>query len=404
MRSASLLLCCLIVGACDREAARDASPTPSTSSHELQQTRGAGAPASTVAPEGSVDTSSSGFGGEIQPSAPPESPPAAAAPIPRGKVPTSLTQNPPHAVKGDPRGPIEVKDDADWLRRMSYASITKATQNKGGSTVTIRLFFEDGYRAVLKADQKKSATNFRSEIVAYHLDRLLGCARTAPVVGRELPRAALRRLLQASNADQKFLDRFDDELNEPEPDSIRGAVIAWHTQRLYSLAVPRSWPKWLGRSLEAGASSAEPAPSAGTELGSEAIPTAMKPQLPALAELSAFDYLLDNTDRWSGGNTLLLGEGGPMIFLDNGAGFADWRMQRKLALDGDLQRVCVFPRGLEQNLRALGPDVPEAQRLSRRLARSLSKDPLSPVLSEEHLVALDSRLERLLAHIDSCRK
>ncbi|MCA9640957.1 MAG: hypothetical protein H6718_24570 [Polyangiaceae bacterium] len=297
-------------------------------------------------------------------------------------MPTSLTQNPPHAIKGDARGPIDVAEDAAWLRRMSYASITKATQNKGGSTVTIRLYFEDGYRAVLKADQKKSATNFKSEIVAYHLDRLLGCARTAPVVGRQLPRSALRRLLVASKADSQFIERFDSELNEAEPGMLRGAVIAWHTKRLYSLDVPRGWPKW---SLEK-------------------IPTAIEPQIPALQELSAFDYLLDNTDRWSGGNTLLLGQAGPLIFLDNGAGFADWRMQRKLALDGDLEHLCEFPPGLIKNLRALGPRVPPAQRLGQRLARSLAKDPLAPVLSTEHLSALDWRLERLLAHIDSCGK
>lgn len=382
-RGLSLTWCLALLG-CERDPSGEAN----VSAGDPASLEAPLASAPVAAPRGAISAAASGFGGEgndaATPAAP-KSPPSlstAAAPIPRGKVPTSLTQNPPHVIKGDARGPIDVTEDGGWLRRMSYASITKATQNKGGSTVTIRLYFEDGYRAVLKADQKKSATNFRSEIVAYHLDRLLGCARTAPVVGRALPRAALRKLLVASGADQKFLERFDTELKEPEPDTVRGAVIAWHTKRLYSLDVPRAWPKW----------------------SPEQIPAAIKPQVSALEELTAFDYLLDNTDRWSGGNTLLLDQGGPLIFLDNGAGFADWRMQRKLALDADLEHVCSFPSELVKNLRAMGPRVPPAQRLGQRLARSLAKDPLAPILSPEHLAALDLRLERLLSHLDSCRK
>ncbi|MEZ4228197.1 MAG: hypothetical protein R3B89_03470 [Polyangiaceae bacterium] len=380
----------LIVGSgCDRTTSADVDP----SDRAKAAASASAAAAPVAAASASVRTAASVFGGEV-PSAAPSQTAHAATAISRGKVPTSLSQNPPHAIKGEPRGPIDVSRDGSWLRRMSRAAITKATQNKGGSTVTIRLYFEDGYRAVLKADQKKSATNYRSEIVAYHLDRLLGCGRTAPVVGRTLPRAALRRLLEASGTDPTFLTRFDAELNEPQPDTIRGAVIAWHEKRLHSLEVPRAWPKWLGT----GTGETLPTP------GNQPIPKEITRQLSALEELTAFDYLLDNTDRWSGGNTLLLGPGGPMIFLDNGAGFADWRMQRKLALDADLNRLCAFPEGLVENLRALGPGVPPAQRLSKRLERSLARDPLAPLLSDEHLAALDWRLARLLAHIEACRR
>ncbi len=398
----ALLTLGLLLVACDRErhASAQSTASPSAPAASGKATASASSEPLGAAPAGSADASSSEVGGETQRAVTPQAAALAATAIPRGKVPTSLTQNPPRPIKGEPRGPIDTQQDARWLRRMSYASITKATQNKGGSTVTIRLYFEDGYRAVLKADQTRSATNFRSEIVAYHLDRLLGCARTAPVVGRTLPRAELRMLLEASGTDPQFLTRFDQELREATPGKIRGAVIAWHSKRLYSLAVPRSWPKWLAP--EPKPATAASAPAVDAREGK--IPEEMRAQLSALEELSAFDYLLDNTDRWSGGNTLLLGQGGPMIFLDNGAGFADWRMQRKLALDSDLDRVCEFPKGLVQNLRALGPSVPPAQRLGQRLARSLAKDPLAPVLSEEHLAAIDRRLKRLLGHIGSCRK
>lgn len=279
---------------------------------------------------------------------------------------------------------------------MSHAAITKASQNRGGSTVTIRVYFEDGYRAVFKADQTRTATNYRSEIAAYHLDRLLGCGRTAPVVGRRINRAALRSLLLASDTDADFMARVDAELRDaptggaaggatggdaPSGD-LRGALIAWHDRPLHSLPVPRGWTKWLAAGAEA--------------------PDAMRPALPALAELTVFDYLLDNTDRWSGGNVLLLGAGGPVIFLDNGAGFADWRMQKQLRLDADLAGVCEFPRGLLRNLEAMAPSRPQAERLSSRLERSLRRDPLAPVLSPAHLAAIDERAGLVLAHVSAC--
>ena len=40
-------------------------------------------------------------------------------------------------------------------------------------------------------------------------------------------------------------------------------------------------------------------------------------------DVVVFDYLTANTDRWGGDNANVLtrGRGGPLVFLDNGAGF-----------------------------------------------------------------------------------
>lgn len=333
---------------------------------------------------GPAPSSASTQGANADPQAPgePADPPP---PLPRGRIPSKLTREPPTPLDGaPPRGPIDVGLDGAWLRRMAGGAITRVTENQGGSTVTIRLTFEDGARAVLKADQTRSATNYRSEIAAYHVDRLLGFGRTAPVVGRRFSRAAMRAHLVHAGARPEFLARFDQELRSPPeaPDEVKGAVIAWHSERLHSLEVPRRFGEWT-------------APGA-------TVPAEIAPHLVPLSELTLFDFLIDNTDRYSGGNVLRLGPRGPIIFLDNGAGFADWRAQREHALTSDLTRICRYPAPLVRALERVGPAAPASQRLGERLRRSLRKDPLTPVLTPLHLEALDRRVAQILEHTTRC--
>ena len=45
---------------------------------------------------------------------------------------------------------------------------------------------------------------------------------------------------------------------------------------------------------------------------------------------------------------------------------------------------------------------PPSERLSQRLSRSLSADPLYPVLTDAQLQAIDRRLGLVLQHVDLC--
>jgi hypothetical protein len=275
---------------------------------------------------------------------------------------------------------VDPGKDAAWLARLAGAPITEIVRNPGGATITLRVRFADGHRAVLKPEQKHSASSYRGEIAAYHLDRIVGFARTAAVVGRSVGYPHLIDQLEATNAEPDFIERVKHEV--PVRDGrVAGAMIAWHAGRLSSAEPPKGWTD--------GLRSRDP------------VPEEVAKRLPEWSDLVVFDFLIDNTDRWSGGNVLCLG-GGPLIFLDNASSFAPWRSARGETTLARLSPICRFRRATVDALRALGPTVPPEVRLSARMERSLANDPLAPVLGKKQLAALDERVARLLEHVDTC--
>ena len=190
----------------------------------------------------------------------------------------------------------------------------------------------------------------------------------------------MRQHLLHSEADPEFLERFDREVVAHEG-RVACALVAWHPGRLVSAEPPRDWMKSLR--------SREPPPAE------------LLPRLPEWSDMMVFDFLIDNTDRWSGGNVLSLGAGGPLIFLDNAAGFAPRRAAKNEMLSAKLAPLCRFRRATVSALGEVGPD--SDRRLGAALGRSLARDPLAPVLSARQLDAVDVRLRELLRHIEGCR-
>ena len=243
--------------------------------------------------------------------------------------------------------------------------------------MTLRVKFEDGHRALFKPEQKKWKAGFRAEIGAYHLDRLLGFGRVAVVAGRIVDRKLLRAHLVHSGADKKWLARFDDEVLDHEG-SVYGALIAWHRGRLVSAAPPQDFTD--------GLDTAQP------------LRRAVAERLPEWSDMLVFDHLIHNTDRWSGGNVLSLGSGGPLIFLDQAAGFNPWR--GKPQMNKRLTATCRFRKATATAIRARRG----RQELSAQLVKSLSQDALAPVLGQRSVEGVEARLSSLADHIDACEE
>ncbi|MBI3200459.1 MAG: hypothetical protein HYZ29_02880 [Myxococcales bacterium] len=363
-----LLLLVALASACERRAPPSVEgPTatvavPSASAVE---------PAPEPRPSASAPAPSTSVGVRVRP--PPERPPAA---------PTALLAGLPRPAGAHAgfAGPVDPGKDKQWLERLASAPITEITRNPGGATITLRVRFGDGSRAVFKPEQKHSASNFRGEIAAYHLDRIVGFSRTAAVVGRAIGYPHLVEQLEASDADGKFVERLREEV--PARDGrVAGAMIAWHAGRLVSAEPPKGWTD--------GLRSKEP-PS--EELAK---------RLPEWSDLVVFDFLIDNTDRWSGGNVLSLG-GGPLIFLDNASSFAPWRASRGETTMARLSPICRFRRATVTALRALGPAAAPDARLGVRLSSTLAADPLAPVLSKGQIAGVDARVAQFLEHVTRC--
>jgi hypothetical protein len=118
------------------------------------------------------------------------------------------------------------------------------------------------------------------------------------------------------------------------------------------------------------------------------------PERPAeLSDLILFDYLTQNVDRWGGDftNVRTRGPGGPLIYLDNGAGF--WLGEQRLGLmEARLEALQRFRRSTIDAVRALDLDA---------LAKQMRGDPLAPVLNAKQLDGLRRRRQAVVDHVDA---
>lgn len=304
----------------------------------------------------------------------PRAPRIPPAPEPAPPLPKALLETPPKpllATHAGFEGPVDPAKDRAWMLRLASAPIVAIKRNTGGTSLTLRVRFEDGQRAVWKPEQKKGAGSFRSEIAAWHLDRLIGFGRTAVVVGRSIGKSHVLAQLDHADTDPEAMARFEAELLEHDG-RVAGAMIAWHEKTLANAEPPKDW-----EDLDAGVSES---------------------RVFEWSDMVAFDFLIDNTDRWSGGNVLSLGKDGPLIFLDHAAGFSAGRAARNEMLRSRLEHVCRFRPKTKAALTALA----ERKELGAALMASLARDPLAPVLPERHADALEARLAALVEHIRAC--
>ncbi len=312
----------------------------------------------------------------------PKMPAIAADPAMAEKV-SALATDPPRPADGKGAGflgPVDRALDGEWITRMASAEIVEITPNKGGGSVSMRVRFKDGKKAALKAEQTGHPTDPRSEIAAYHLDRILGFGRTAPVVGRRFEMADIRAALVASKAESAFLDRLDKLV--VKDGHLDAALIAWHTAPLVEEETAPAWTS----PLEA----------------KDPVAKDMVPKLAEWSDLVVFDFLVDNPDRYSGGNILRLDKGGPIVFLDQGAAFGRARLAAGLTTKAKLEKDCRFRKETLAAVRKAGSGAAKEGSLGALLKSSLARDPLGPVLDDAQIAGVDDRVRALEAHVKAC--
>jgi hypothetical protein len=292
-------------------------------------------------------------------------------------------------------------DEHELIARLGSDAVVTARKGSGGRTLAFRLSLASGIKAYLKPEQTASSAHWYAEVAAYHLDRALGLGRVPPVVSRRIEWSALRR---AAAGDPRAA-----ELAIDKEGRVRGALIYWLNERLVPASTPAGWENWL-RSEAFGRTTVSPyqrAAAYGEALNQarrrmlrreppqafyDTVPTPSHPELPAaLSDMIVFDFLTLNFDRFGGSNAniLLLGEGGPLIFLDNGDGFSAGPPRRHV-LDTRLAPVTRFRKRTIEALRAF-----DIRAFSARLAR----EPLAPILDGHALAGLAARREIVLEHV-----
>jgi hypothetical protein len=288
--------------------------------------------------------------------------------------------------------------DAPTIEALRTAEISAVSKGQGGRSLAFKVTLADGTRGYFKPQQTFSAAHWYSEVAAYYLDRELGLGRVPPTTGRKFRWSELK---EAAGDDARV-----SELRIAPDGTVKGAFIGWIPEPLKRIRMGRQWERWVRvqtslpitpyqRPVDYRADlNGRPGVREATD---PSRPIAQAPDIvdrPAeLSDLIVFDYLTQNVDRWGGDftNVRSRGPGGPLIYLDNGAGF--WPGEQRLGLmEARLKSLQRFRRSTIEAVRNL--DV-------QRFAARLQRDPLTPVLNEKQIDGLAQRRRAVLQHVDA---
>ncbi len=338
--------------------------------------------------------------------------PADAA-VPLADAPDSASAPARRVLRVDPAELFDPSRDRAILEALRTEEIVAVERGRGGRSLAFRVTLASGARAYFKPEQTFSGMHWYAEIAAFHLDRALGIHRTAPSTGRVVPWSLLE---PAALGDGRI-----DEIVVGEDGMVRGVPVAWIEERLVPLDPPGDWMADLRITAAVGMTPYVPArelrrfratPDAALHDAGTPGDADTAGELDAagadggaldgwdrerraaeLSDLILFDFLIHNGDRWGGGftNVRTRGAEGPLIYLDNAAGFSR-RRARLTTLDLRLTFVQRFGSVLVRRLRRF-----ELESYERRLAT----DPLAPILDEQQLAHLEERRVAALAHVDA---
>jgi hypothetical protein len=293
--------------------------------------------------------------------------------------------------------------DAPIREALAHRNIVSVEKGRGGRSLGFKIVLEGGQKGYFKGEQVFSAANWFGELAAYHLDRMLGLHRVPAMVSRQFAWAQLEPAAGADWRKPEMIIRNG---------QVRGAFVAWVTGGVRPLVQQTGWERWMRVKYWPTALVSpfqRPAVWAAElgqvrRLGEEwrskeerARMRALRPEpdrddRPSeLSDLIVFDYLIRNLDRWGGGNAnvLIRGERGPLIFLDNAAGFEPGEPRPSL-MEARLKALQRFRRSTIAAVKAFDLKKYEAR---------LASEPVQPVLSESQLQALEIRRQALLAWV-----
>ena len=189
------------------------------------------------------------------------------------------------------------------LQRVRSQPIVRFKLNHGGSSLSFRIDFADGSRAAWKPAQTNAQTVPRKEVAAYRLNRLLGLNAVPPSAPRAVTREELFEHLHPDSL--PALPRIRAEAVFDAGGRTTGAASYW---------IPII--KDSGFDVAPGRQQAEAWLTQG-----EPIPMEQRAIAAQISDLTLFDFLTANTDRYSGGNMKISPDGEQLFFMDNTMSF-----------------------------------------------------------------------------------
>jgi hypothetical protein len=268
--------------------------------------------------------------------------------------------------------------DAPLLDPVKTGTVKRVKFNRGGSSLSLRLEFDNGAMAAFKPEQTFLHSNPRREIAAYRIDRLLGIGRVPPAIGRSFSLAELEAAVDPSQRSQAGRIKKDAVTRRGQ---VRGEASWWIPEiadvyigknRMDSTDAIVQWRRWLKVNAT--------------------IPPERVDLCAQLSTMTLFDFLIDNTDRWTGNNAKASEDEQTLYFMDNTMSFSrSKRGNHKNHLY--LERVQKFSRRMVARLRALD----EAQ---VRAVLEPDAAPFDRLLTDPEIAALMGRRDTLIEYVD----
>ncbi|XP_042227302.1 glycosaminoglycan xylosylkinase-like isoform X2 [Homarus americanus] len=296
--------------------------------------------------------------------------------------------------------PDSARGLGDVLAALSTAPIIAADVGYKGTQLKVAIMLKGGQKAVFKpkwyprdevieGEVYAGADRHNGEIAAFHLSRLLGFPMVPLAVGRSV--SLKRQILPVASrklAATFFLRRggrlcfygvcyycHKDSSVCDNGRTLEGTIILWLPQRLPLMHLPHPWAHTYKRTKLAQWEENEN--YCERVLHHPPFNSDKSPRLLDLMDTAVFDFLIQNGDRHH--YTVVSDEpSSSVVLLDNGKRLRQTTYERLILLSGG--------------------------GLSRALQELLAQDPIFPVLTKPHLLALDRRVLHVLAALSMCKE
>jgi hypothetical protein len=291
--------------------------------------------------------------------------------LPRASLPVAREK--PNTVFG--------RFDSELLAPIG-GKVVKVKFNRGGTSLSLRVDFENGSKCAFKPEQTFPQSDPRREIAAYRIDRLLEIGHVPPAKPIAIPLADLIAALDPATRAQGIARLTEEAI-------ARGGVLygeaSWWIPEIKYAKLGKNLIderegrlEWLGY-LQIGAT----------------IPDEVRPLIEQISSVLLFDLLIDNADRWSGNNTMSSLDGKILYFMDNTMSFSLARHGHEVPV-ALMKRVQVFSRSLVAKMRALTREV-----LFAALAPDEDSKLLGRLLAPDEIRTIINRRDNMMEHIDA---
>ncbi|XP_072130427.1 glycosaminoglycan xylosylkinase [Mobula birostris] len=312
--------------------------------------------------------------------------------------------------------PEETPELGAILHAMATKKIIKADVGYKGTQLKALLVLEGGQKVVFKPKRYSRSyvvegepyagyDRHNAEISAFHLDRILGLRRAPVVVGRyvnlntEIKPVASEQLLST------FLTVGNNSCfygkcyycRESEPACADGHIM----EGSVTLWLPDIWPMqkhrhpW-GRTYREGKLARWEYDESYCDAVKKTPPYDSGPRLLDIIDTAVFDYLIGNADRHHYESFQDDGGASMLILLDNAKSFGNPSLDERSIL-ASVYQCCIIRVSTWNRLNYLKNGV-----LSAAMRTAMSHDPISPILTDAHLEAMDRRLMSVITTIKQC--